>query len=76
MQTNPAAFPSVMTTTRSILAKEGAASFWKGAVPTAMGMVMENAMGKYLHNCVNLFAISQCTPAKSKCTLRRSIWCQ
>ncbi|KAL3766750.1 hypothetical protein ACHAWO_005148 [Cyclotella atomus] len=44
MQTNPTAFPSVMATTRSILANEGAASFWKGAVPTAMGMVLENAM--------------------------------
>jgi len=44
MQTNPAAFPSVAFTSRSILAQEGAAALWKGAVPTAMGMVLENAM--------------------------------
>eukprot|EP00804_Cyclotella_cryptica_P024221 CCRYP_013254-RA/>CCRYP_013254-RA protein AED:0.11 eAED:0.11 QI:280/0.75/0.8/1/0.75/0.8/5/611/269 len=44
MQTNPSAFPSVAFTTRSILANEGASALWKGAVPTAMGMVAENAM--------------------------------
>lgn len=44
MQTNPAAFPSVAFTSRSILTNEGASALWKGAVPTAMGMVLENAM--------------------------------
>jgi hypothetical protein len=44
MQTNPSSFPSVAYTTRSILRNEGAGALWKGAVPTAMGMVAENAM--------------------------------
>lgn len=44
MQTNPAAFPSVAFTSRSIVTNEGAPALWKGAVPTAMGMVLENAM--------------------------------
>lgn len=44
MQTNPAAFPSVVFTSRSILTNEGVSALWKGAVPTAMGMVAENAM--------------------------------
>ena len=44
MQTNPIAYPSVVFTTRSIISNEGFAAFWKGAVPTAMGMVAENAM--------------------------------
>lgn len=44
MQTKPEAFPSVYFTSRSILVNEGAAALWKGAVPTAMGMVAENAM--------------------------------
>jgi len=44
MQTNPAAFPTVLLASRSLLAREGAAALWKGAVPTAMGMVAENAM--------------------------------
>lgn len=44
MQTNPLAYPSVLFTTRSIMTNEGIAAFWKGAVPTAMGMVAENAM--------------------------------
>lgn len=44
MQTNPAAFPSVAFTCRSILTNEGSSALWKGAVPTAMGMVLENAM--------------------------------
>ena len=42
MQTNPAAFPSVMSTSSSILANEGATALWKGAVPTALGMIAEN----------------------------------
>lgn len=44
MQTNPAAFPSVVFTSRSILTNEGVSALWKGAVPTSMGMVAENAM--------------------------------
>jgi galactokinase len=44
MQTNPAAFPSVGPTVASIWRQEGLAAFWKGAVPTAMGMAAENAM--------------------------------
>lgn len=44
MQTNPLSYPSVLFTTRSIMTNEGMVAFWKGAVPTAMGMVAENAM--------------------------------
>mmetsp|Transcript_43272 Transcript_43272/g.79170 ORF Transcript_43272/g.79170 Transcript_43272/m.79170 type:complete len:293 (-) Transcript_43272:236-1114(-) len=44
MQTNPAAFPSVMFTSRSIMTNEGVSALWKGAIPTALGMVAENAM--------------------------------
>ena len=44
MQTNPSAFPSVMYTSKNIIGNEGVAALWKGAVPTAMGMVAENAM--------------------------------
>lgn len=44
MQTNPAAFPSVFFTSRSIMTNEGVSALWKGAVPTALGMVAENAM--------------------------------
>jgi hypothetical protein len=44
MQTNPTSFPTVTQTTKSILSNEGIAAFWKGAVPTAMGMAAENAM--------------------------------
>ena len=44
MQTNPTAFPSVSFTTKSIMTNEGASALWKGAVPTSLGMVAENAM--------------------------------
>ena len=44
MQTNPTAFPSVAFTSSSIIKNEGVAALWKGAVPTALGMVAENAM--------------------------------
>lgn len=44
MQTNPTAFPSVAFTTKSIMTNEGASALWKGAVPTSLGMVAENAM--------------------------------
>ena len=44
MQTNPTNFPSVFFTYQSIVKNEGVAALWKGAVPTSMGMVAENAM--------------------------------
>lgn len=44
MQTNPAVYSHVMASTQSIWKQEGLAAFWKGAVPTAMGMAAENAM--------------------------------
>ncbi|KAI2489720.1 hypothetical protein MHU86_24865 [Fragilaria crotonensis] len=44
MQTNPLLNGSVVGTTASIFQNEGIAAFWKGAVPTAMGMAAENAM--------------------------------
>ena len=44
MQTSPAQFPGVLSSTTSILRNEGITAFWKGAVPTAMGM----ALGKRL----------------------------
>ena len=44
MQTNPSLNGSVVGTTASIFRNEGITAFWKGAVPTAMGMAAENAM--------------------------------
>jgi len=44
MQTNPDKFRSVVGSTISIFKNEGITAFWKGAVPTAMGMAAENAM--------------------------------
>ena len=44
MQTSPSSYPSVARTARTILSNEGAAAFWKGAVPTSAGMIAENAM--------------------------------
>jgi Mitochondrial carrier protein len=44
MQTNPTQFSGVFTSVTSILKHEGVTAFWKGAVPTAMGMAAENAM--------------------------------
>ena len=44
MQTNPDQFSGVFQSTTSILRNEGVAAFWKGAVPTAGGMVLENCM--------------------------------
>lgn len=44
MQTNPTANASVMGTTMGIFKNEGLNAFWKGAVPTALGMAAENAM--------------------------------
>lgn len=44
MQTDPANFGTVYKSTISILRNEGIPAFWKGAVPTAMGMAAENAM--------------------------------
>lgn len=44
MQTNPDQFSGVLQSTTSILRNEGITAFWKGAVPTAGGMVLENCM--------------------------------
>eukprot|EP00548_Thalassiothrix_antarctica_P004645 CAMPEP_0194142582 /NCGR_PEP_ID=MMETSP0152-20130528/11812_1 /TAXON_ID=1049557 /ORGANISM="Thalassiothrix antarctica, Strain L6-D1" /LENGTH=255 /DNA_ID=CAMNT_0038841583 /DNA_START=161 /DNA_END=928 /DNA_ORIENTATION=- len=44
MQTNPTAYNGVAQSTISIFRNEGLAAFWKGAVPTALGMAAENAM--------------------------------
>jgi len=44
MQTNPTQYSGVFTTVASLYTKEGLPSFWKGSVPTAMGMAAENAM--------------------------------
>ena len=44
MQTDPTKFGTVIASTTSILRNEGIAAFWKGAIPTAMGMAAENVM--------------------------------
>mmetsp|Transcript_9987 Transcript_9987/g.14694 ORF Transcript_9987/g.14694 Transcript_9987/m.14694 type:complete len:294 (-) Transcript_9987:278-1159(-) len=44
MQTNPTVYNGVGHSTLSIFRNEGLLAFWKGAVPTAMGMAAENAM--------------------------------
>ncbi|GKY99132.1 hypothetical protein MPSEU_000868700 [Mayamaea pseudoterrestris] len=44
MQTNPLLYPSVVPSISSIFKQEGVLAFWKGAVPTALGMAAENCM--------------------------------
>ena len=44
MQTSLSSYPSVMYTIRAIMNNEGLGAFWKGAVPTSLGMIAENAM--------------------------------
>jgi hypothetical protein len=44
MQTNPTQFAGLLSSTSSIIKNEGVLALWKGAVPTAMGMAVENAM--------------------------------
>lgn len=44
MQTSPVEYTGVWSSTKKIMANEGISAFWKGAVPTAVGMAMENAM--------------------------------
>jgi len=43
MQTSPQHFPSISTTLAKIY-REGIGAFWKGSVPTAGGMILENGM--------------------------------
>ena len=44
MQTNPAVYSGIFRTVTKTSSEEGIRAFWKGAVPTAMGMALENAM--------------------------------
>lgn len=44
MQTRPDEFSGVVSSTLKIVRAEGVAALWKGAVPTAGGMVLENCM--------------------------------
>lgn len=44
MQTSPLEFKGFFGTSTKIIRNEGIAALWKGAVPTAVGMAMENAM--------------------------------
>jgi solute carrier family 25 (mitochondrial ornithine transporter) member 2/15 len=44
MQTNPSVYGTVGGSVGSIFAQEGVTAFWKGAVPTCLGMIAENAM--------------------------------
>lgn len=44
MQTSPDVYNSVVGSTTSIIRNEGIPALWKGAVPTAGGMVLENCM--------------------------------
>lgn len=44
MQTNPAVYSGIFRTVNKTSSEEGIRAFWKGAVPTAMGMALENAM--------------------------------
>mmetsp|Transcript_16176 Transcript_16176/g.37263 ORF Transcript_16176/g.37263 Transcript_16176/m.37263 type:complete len:299 (+) Transcript_16176:123-1019(+) len=44
MQTSPDRFSTVFGSTTSILRNEGIAAFWKGALPTSGGMILENCM--------------------------------
>lgn len=44
MQTSPDQFSSVVGSTTQILRNEGITAFWKGALPTSGGMILENCM--------------------------------
>uniref|UniRef100_A0A7S2IAM9 Mitochondrial carrier protein n=2 Tax=Helicotheca tamesis TaxID=374047 RepID=A0A7S2IAM9_9STRA len=44
MQTNPELYSGIFKTATTTMSEEGIRAFWKGAVPTAMGMAAENAM--------------------------------
>ena len=44
MQTNPNLYTGVLQSAKKTIGEEGVAALWKGAVPTVMGMAMENAM--------------------------------
>lgn len=44
MQTTPNVYSGIGTSFAHIVRNEGAAALWKGAVPTAFGMTLENAM--------------------------------
>lgn len=44
MQTSPQLYPNILVTAKKTISEEGAGALWKGAVPTATGMAMENAM--------------------------------
>lgn len=43
MQTSPQQFPNIFTTVLKVYG-EGIVAFWKGSVPTAAGMILENGM--------------------------------
>eukprot|EP00550_Attheya_septentrionalis_P008641 CAMPEP_0198294560 /NCGR_PEP_ID=MMETSP1449-20131203/23023_1 /TAXON_ID=420275 /ORGANISM="Attheya septentrionalis, Strain CCMP2084" /LENGTH=217 /DNA_ID=CAMNT_0043994545 /DNA_START=16 /DNA_END=666 /DNA_ORIENTATION=- len=44
MQTNPHLYTGVIQTFSKTVGEEGVAALWKGAVPTAVGMALENAV--------------------------------
>lgn len=44
MQTNPMEYSNIGSSVFSIFRNEGLAAFWKGSVPTAMGMMNENVV--------------------------------
>ncbi len=44
MQTRPDEFSGVISSTMKIINNEGVSALWKGAVPTAGGMILENCM--------------------------------
>ena len=44
MQTNPTIYSSIIQTTTSTVRNEGLNALWKGSVPTALGMIAENAV--------------------------------
>lgn len=52
MQTSPKQFPAVLPSVASILKNEGIPAFWKGAIPTAMGMAAENVMAFGVNNAL------------------------
>ena len=44
MQTRPDEFSGVISSTLKIVKEEGISALWKGSVPTAGGMILENCM--------------------------------
>lgn len=69
MQTNPNVYSHVGISVRNILKQEGMTAFWKGAVPTCLGMIAENAMAFGVNE-----GLKRAFPATTNDSLLRPFW--